>query len=109
MICASCRIRLTVPPAVRDSYNPLMLDLKGVKWLENAAREFDAMCDEHRYTAEEFIAWLRPDLTGHRIPLPEMMGTPPRSEAVGKHSVRHRHADPIPFAPMPAKMRRVGR
>lgn len=65
-MCPSCRIRYAHPPkALRDMYNPIALQKGTISWLENAARAFDGESDE-RFTAHEFIAWLKPDLTGHR-------------------------------------------
>jgi hypothetical protein len=61
--CESCRIRYNVPPlAGRDSYNPLPLDSRTFSWFENAAKVFDEEGGAERFTAAEFIAWLRPDI-----------------------------------------------
>lgn len=61
--CHSCKVRWAVNPAVRDHYNPIDLKPSQVKWLENAARVFDQESDE-KWTAEDFIAWLKPDVIG---------------------------------------------
>lgn len=92
--CRSCGVRMRKAPLPRDSYRPLFLKRAEVMWLENAARYFDADSDQY-WTAEEFIAWLKPDLTGKFPPIP-----PERSG--------HGNPDPIPFVTTPAKMRRVG-
>ena len=63
-MCPSCHIRYRVAPkTAQDFYNAISLEPRVVRWLENAARVFDAESDE-LFKAEEFIAWLRPDLTG---------------------------------------------
>ena len=90
-MCPSCRIRWMYPPrALRDMYNPVALDKRTVAWLENAARVFDAE-SERRYTAEEFIAWVKPDLAGHNSRMTyEFDGSPNRNDAT-------RHPDPLPY------------
>lgn len=76
-VCRSCRMRWVVnPPTLKEFYNPVNLTPSQVKWLENAARVFDQESDE-KWTAEEFIAWLRPDVIGmgpKRDIDPELLG-----------------------------------
>ena len=61
--CESCRIRYNVPPLQpRDDYNPLPMDSRTFSWFENAAKCFDEEAGEDRFTAAEFVAWLRPDI-----------------------------------------------
>ena len=61
--CESCRIRFQVPPvASKGMYNPLPLDSRTFCWFENAAKVFDEESGERRFTAAEFMAWVRPDV-----------------------------------------------
>ena len=91
-MCPSCRMRYNYPPrALREMYNPVALNKMTVAWLENAARVFDAESDE-MFTAEEFIAWLKPDLSGNARPMYEFDGSPKRNDAT-------RHPDPLPYFP----------
>lgn len=62
-ICPSCKIRHSIPRAPVDVFAPLMLEAREIRWLENAARVFDEYSEEP-WSASEFIAWIRPDLTG---------------------------------------------
>jgi hypothetical protein len=105
--CPSCRMRYQLPPpAARDNYNPMLLLAKEVHWLENAARHFDEIAGEERFTAADFIDWLKPDLNGKwpKPPAP-IEGTKPRAELAGRDTVRHRHPDPLPMVPM--KLRKL--
>lgn len=109
--CRSCKIRMRKAPLARDSYNPMLLNRRQVQWLENAARVFDADSEE-LWTAEEFVSWLKPDLTGKYPPIPPDMAGLSIKEGGSRNgtgATRHGSADPIPFAPMPSRMRRVGR
>ena len=61
-MCESCRMRYRVnPPSAREFYNPLPLSPHTVQWIENAAKVFDLEADQ-RFTAAEFVAWMRPEL-----------------------------------------------
>lgn len=73
--CRSCGVRMRKTPLPRSNYRPLMLTRQQIMWLENAARYFDAESDEP-WSAEDFIAWCKPDLNGKypRIP-PELIGS----------------------------------
>jgi hypothetical protein len=62
--CTSCFMRYRIQPLpARESYSPLVMDKRTIKWLANAARVFDEYAEE-RFTAHQFISWLMPDLTG---------------------------------------------
>ena len=64
-ICPSCKIRFRVNPELlphRKGYNYWSINANAFKWLENAARFFDEEAGEQRFTAEEFVAWVRPDV-----------------------------------------------
>ena len=64
--CPSCRMRFRVNPIkAREFYNPMTMDATAFQWIENAARVFDDEAGE-RFTAAEFVAWLRPDLVQGR-------------------------------------------
>jgi hypothetical protein len=60
--CSSCHIRLAVPHPPQHFYNVVQLPFSAVEWLENAALVFDEEAGEDRFTASEFIAWVRPDI-----------------------------------------------
>ena len=64
-ICPSCKVRFRVSPqllAHREGYNNWTINANAFKWLENAARFFDSEAGERRFTAQEFVAWVRPDV-----------------------------------------------
>lgn len=93
-VCRSCRMRWTVnPSAITHLYNPINLTPSQVQWLENAARVFDQEADEP-WSAEEFVAWLKPDVIGMRVEIPEAAGL---SRKAGGHSPRINSADPLPY------------
>lgn len=107
--CQTCKVRYFVtPPKLRDGYKPMLLDPAQVRWLENAARLFDALSEGDAWTAEEFIAWLRPDLTGHPN-FPDMAGLSISlgggRKGAGKGTTRISTPDPIPYAALPPKIR----
>lgn len=105
-LCPSCRMRYAVtPPAARESYNPMLMTAKEVQWMENAARLFDAIAGEDRYTAAEFVAWLKPDLNGKWAPINEFSGIAIKEGAPRNGYTRHGSADPLPVVPM--KLRRL--
>ena len=107
-LCPSCRMRYAVtPPAARDSYNPMLMTAQEVQWLENAARLFDEIAEEDRYTAAEFVAWLRPDLNGKWAPIKEFSGIARKEGGfiTGSMQTRHGSADPLPVVPM--KLRKL--
>lgn len=60
--CPSCRIRMSVPHPAQHFYNVIQLPYSAIEWLENAALVFDEEAGEQRFTAAEFIAWVRPDV-----------------------------------------------
>ena len=97
--CRTCRMRYAVkPPETRDAYNPMLLTAKEVAWLENAARLFDQFAGDERFTAEEFMAWLKPDLNGKWPRLPVY-------EGVRRQGDSPNSADPLPVVPM--KLRKL--
>ena len=91
--CPTCKIRWRIPGSVRD-FNPRALSGNEVNWFVNAARTFDEMTNGERYTAEEFIQWLRPDLMRQSSKVPESEGV---RVSQGGNSVGYSSADPIPF------------
>lgn len=103
--CPSCEIRFRVePPAIRDAYSPILLTAYEVMWLENAARFFDEVAGEDRFTAEQFVSWLKPDLSGRR----HRNHTEFDGRAVylgggrkgaGRGTTRIASADPLPVVP----------
>ena len=61
--CQTCRMHYKVDPApIIKDYNPIDLNARDIKWIENAARVFDSASSQ-RFTAEEFVAWLKVDVT----------------------------------------------
>ena len=61
-MCPSCRIRWQLRHAApHEMYSPWRIDIKLFKWIENAARNFDAESDE-KFTATEFVAWIKPEV-----------------------------------------------
>lgn len=109
-MCPSCRIRYTVNvPSPRELYGPLDIDRSAYRWLENAAKVWDAQSAE-RFPAAEFVAWVRFDLAGQRPFHGDHDGAPARSESgadVDQHKTRHRHRhpDPIQVVTLPRKLR----
>ena len=103
-VCRSCRMRYAVkPPPIRDTYGPIKLLPNQIRWLENAARVFVADSDpEDCWTAEDFIAWLKPDVLGMGVVIPESVG---KASQAGGNSPRINSPDPIPYAPLPPKIR----
>ena len=62
--CRSCRMRYAVtPPEPRDTFGSWNVSPAAFTWIENAARVFDAESPQ-RFTAAEFVAWIRPDVVG---------------------------------------------
>ena len=94
-VCRSCRVRFLVkPPQLHEDYNPVEMAAHSVRWLENAALAFDAESGDECFTASDFIAWLKPDIKGHAVSIPEAVG---KSIQKGGHAPRHNMADPIPY------------
>ena len=93
-VCRSCRMRWTVnQPAVRDTYNPINFSAAQYRWLENAARVFDQEADE-KWTAEEFVAWIKPDVIGMAVVIPESSG---KARKAGGNSPSINSPDPLPY------------
>ena len=104
-ICPSCRMRFRVSPEVlafREGYNNWTINANAFKWLENAARFFDSEAGERRFTAQEFVAWVRPDVAALSVLIPESVG---KASQAGGNSPRINSPDPIPYAPLPRKIR----
>ena len=104
-ICPSCKMRFRVSPEVlafREGYNNWTINANAFKWLENAARFFDSEAGDRRFTAQEFVAWVRPDVAALSVVIPESVG---RASQAGGNSPRINSADPIPYAPLPPKIR----
>jgi hypothetical protein len=106
-MCPSCRVRYLIRvPAPRDLYGPLDINRGAYRWLENAAKVWDAQSDE-RFPASEFIAWLRFDLAGvHPLHI-DHDGAPPHTESgeAGSRASVHRRPDPLPYFSRPRKLR----
>lgn len=101
--CRSCGVRMRKAPLPRDTYSPLLLNRAQLMWFENVARYFDELADGECWSAEDFIAWLKPDLTGKYPPLPPDMAGLSLKEGGSRNgtgATRHGSADPIPFAPV---------
>jgi hypothetical protein len=98
-ICRSCDMRFKVtPPATRPDFHTKDFDKGAVAWLENAARVFDEESDE-LYTAEDFIAWLKPDMR-RNSPKPPETGGVARKEGGGRKGTGNlgtRHTSPFPL------------
>jgi hypothetical protein len=72
--CRSCGVRMRQAPLPRSNYRPLLLNRQQIMWLENAARYFDAESTEP-WSAADFVAWCKPDLSGKYPPIPpELIG-----------------------------------
>lgn len=114
--CPSCHIRYVLDRTYNPNFDMLPLDKDAWEKLRRAAESFDRRAsnldsEEYRsgtgdgtlFTAAAFIEWIKPDCEGFKE----------RRPAVDYDGVRHdgliSSADPIPFAPMPSRMRRVGR
>lgn len=61
--CVCCRVRFRVTPMAVREYNAIHITPTAVHALEIAALYFDRESDE-RFTAIEFIHWLKPDVPG---------------------------------------------
>jgi hypothetical protein len=96
-----------------------------VRWLENAARVFDhdsmwPECDRFRFQedgvvrphrhegepgdtfpAADFLAWLRPEMTGVQVPRNEATGIAVTEGGTkgGMRAYRHTSPDPLPVMP----------
>lgn len=77
-MCPSCRIRYRLgPPGTKHDFNGIRLSDTHVRWLENAARAFVEDTDpDDDWTAVDFIAWIKPDLTGRVPEFPNLGGRP---------------------------------
>jgi hypothetical protein len=98
-VCRACRMRFTVePPPLREMFGSTRVSSSTVRWLENAARAFDALSDGDCWTAEDFIAWIRPDMTGGATIKDQTVGTS-RQEggAGGMRGARHTSPFPLPL------------
>ena len=61
--CPSCQMRHRMKPLEpQPYYNPWAISPRLFMWIENAARVFDEEAGEEKFTAAEFVAWLRPDV-----------------------------------------------
>ena len=100
-ICPSCRIRRRV--AGPGEYTALPITNTQYRILEKAALQFDEQAPE-RFTAEEFVAWLRFDIPAFgKFQAVESDGAPPVGEGTKRNTI-HRHPDPIPYAPIRRKV-----
>jgi hypothetical protein len=62
-VCPSCRVRFRVEPMRWREYNAVRITTRQLQALELAALHFDRESDE-RFTAIEFVRWIRPDVPG---------------------------------------------
>lgn len=60
--CASCKMRWRIGTPQLTEYSGLFLPRRSGFMLANAARTFDELSEGRLFTAEEFVAWLMPDL-----------------------------------------------
>lgn len=65
--CRSCRIRYEVGvPEVQD-FEPWKTTPHAFRWVENAARWFDLESRGRRFTASEFVDWIRPEVVTRSV------------------------------------------
>lgn len=62
--CRDCRrvVQANYRAKAKGDYSPVGLPESMVKWLEGIADEFDAISGGERFTAAEFVAWIRPEM-----------------------------------------------
>jgi len=108
--CRSCKVRFHVnPPAPNENYGPVRLHGNAIRWLENAARVFVAETDPgDQWTAEDFIAWVKPDLNGTLPPHPpEFVGLKKLEGGSRNGTMATRHASPDPLPTVPRSLRNL--
>jgi hypothetical protein len=60
--CKECRRIVQATYRAKAKGEPVGLPESLMGWLETAAVEFDDISGEDRFTAAEFVAWLRPEI-----------------------------------------------
>lgn len=62
-VCRSCGMRVEVEaPDAKDYASPWRISHQLFRWIENAARTFDQESGGRRFTASDFVDWIRPDV-----------------------------------------------
>jgi hypothetical protein len=89
-------------PPIKEEYGPINIRGSAVDWLMNAARVFDAESPE-RFTAVEFMRWVKADLAGHVIPRDQFSGVSLMEGGSRNGSMAYRHTSPDPLPVMPRR------
>ena len=105
-MCPACRMRYRVPPAAwfREEYSRIEAPPQLVTFLKRASAFFDSEADGP-YTAQEFVEWMLPDLTG-RPTFPEFDGLAIKEGGftTGSKPTRQAAADPLPYVSLKEAM-----